>query len=62
MLPQAGVAIGLALLAAEQFPDVAEDVLAVVIASTVVFELTGPVLTRLALTRVGEATALPPSR
>lgn len=61
MLPQAGVAIGLALLAAEQFPDVAEDVLAVVIASTVVFELTGPVLTRLALTRVGEARTLPPS-
>lgn len=55
MLPQAGVAIGLGLLAADRFPDVAEDLLAVVIAATVIFELVGPILTKTALHHVGEA-------
>jgi Kef-type K+ transport system membrane component KefB len=55
LLPQAGVAIGLSLLAADRFPDVADDLLAVVITATVLFELVGPILTRLALERVGES-------
>jgi len=55
MLPQAGVAIGLALLASDRFPEVGEQLLAVVIAATVLFELVGPILTKLALERVGEA-------
>ena len=54
MLPQAGVAIGLGLLAADRFPLFAEDILAVVIAATVVFELIGPILTNQALKQVGE--------
>jgi Kef-type K+ transport system membrane component KefB len=57
MLPQAGVAIGLSLLAAERFPEIADDVVAVVIAATVVFELTGPIMTRRALDAVGESGA-----
>ena len=55
MLPQAGVAIGLTLLAAERFPNLAEDLLAIVIAATVVFELTGPIMAKAALDHVGEA-------
>lgn len=51
LLPQAGVALGLALLARDQLPEGGADVVAVVIASTVVFELTGPFLTRVAVTR-----------
>lgn len=51
LTPQAGVALGLALLAEERLPRVGSDVVAVVIASTVVFELIGPVLTGLALRR-----------
>ncbi len=54
MLPQAGVAIGLGLLAADRCPFFAEDILAVVIAATVVFELIGPILTNTALKHVGE--------
>lgn len=54
LLPQAGVALGLALLAAERSPDVADRLLAVVVATTVLFELVGTALARVALVR-GEA-------
>lgn len=57
LLPQAGVALGLALLARERFPDLAEIIVPVVVVSTVIFELAGPVMTRLALQRTGEAGA-----
>ncbi len=53
MLPQAGVAIGMALITANRFPETAEVVLTVVVTTTVVFELFGPALTRLALARAG---------
>ncbi|MFO7777264.1 MAG: cation:proton antiporter [Nitriliruptoraceae bacterium] len=51
LLPQAGVALGLALLADQQLPEVGGDVLAIVVGATVVFELVGPLATRLALDR-----------
>jgi Kef-type K+ transport system membrane component KefB len=51
LLPQAGVAIGMALLAAQRFPQRASLILSLVVATTVVFELLGPVFTRLALHR-----------
>jgi Kef-type K+ transport system membrane component KefB len=54
LLPQAGVAIGMGLVAAERLPELRSTVLPIVIGSTVVFEVLGPVLTRLALSRVGE--------
>jgi len=49
LLPQAGVPIGLALLAVNQFPEYEHTILPIVIASTVAFDLIGPILTRLAL-------------
>jgi Kef-type K+ transport system membrane component KefB len=54
LLPQAGVAIGMALIAAQRFPEIGDLVLSVVLASTVCFELAGPIATRWALARVGE--------
>ena len=54
MLPQAGVAIGLTLLAVERFPEVADELLPVVIAATMLFELVGPFGTSVALQRMGE--------
>ncbi len=54
LLPQAGVALGLALVAEQRLPGVGENLLPLVIASTVVFELVGPSCTRLALRRAGE--------
>lgn len=46
LTPQAGVAIGMALLAAERFPEFSDTILPVVVASTIIFELIGPVLVR----------------
>jgi Kef-type K+ transport system membrane component KefB len=54
VLPQAGVALGLALVAAQAFPELRHLILPTVFGSTVVFELAGPVATRFALRRVGE--------
>jgi Kef-type K+ transport system membrane component KefB len=51
MLPQAGVALGLALVAAEELPDHRTTIVPVVVASTVVFELVGPIATRVAVAR-----------
>lgn len=49
MLPQAGAAMGMALVATQQFPDYAQILLTIVIGSTVLFEIVGPVFTRMAL-------------
>lgn len=49
LLPQAGVAIGLALLAAQRFPETAQVVLTTVVASTIILETVGPVFARQAI-------------
>ncbi|MGB5329983.1 MAG: cation:proton antiporter [Gammaproteobacteria bacterium] len=51
LLPQAGVAIGMALVASNRFPEYRQIMLPIVIASTIVFEIIGPVFTRLAIQR-----------
>ncbi len=53
LLPQAGVAIGMALVASNYFPEYRQILLSVVISSTIFFEIIGPVFTRLAIKRVG---------
>ena len=57
LLPQAGVAIGMALAAANDFPAYRQILLTVVISSTVFFEIIGPVFTRLALEHVKESNS-----
>ncbi len=54
LMPQAGVALGMALVAAQRFPDLSDIILPVVIGATVLFEVIGPVLTRRALILAGE--------
>ncbi len=49
MLPQAGVAIGMALVASNLFEQYAQTILNIVIASTVFFELFGPLFVKRAL-------------
>jgi Kef-type K+ transport system membrane component KefB len=51
LLPQAGVAMGMALIASDRFPAVSEILIPIAVGGTVVFEITGPILTRLALRR-----------
>lgn len=54
LVPQAGVAIGLSLLAAKALPEVGATIQAVVLCGTFIYELCGPVCTKLALKKAGE--------
>jgi Kef-type K+ transport system membrane component KefB len=54
LMPQAGVALGMALVATQRFPQFSETIFPVVIGATVLFEAIGPVLTRTALVHVGD--------
>ncbi|ALP52040.1 sodium:proton antiporter [Candidatus Tenderia electrophaga] len=51
MLPQAGAAMGMALMAAAEFPEYRQVLLSVVISSTIFFEIIGPIMTRIAIRR-----------
>ena len=51
LLPQAGVAVGMALIAARAMPDIAHQIIALTIGTTIAFELFGPVLTLWAVRR-----------
>ncbi|MBF0628328.1 MAG: cation:proton antiporter [Magnetococcales bacterium] len=54
LLPQAGVAMSMTFIAVQRFPDLTDLLLPVVISGVMVFELIGPVMTRIALIRSGE--------
>lgn len=52
LLPQAGVAIGMALVASKHFPEYRQILLSVIISSTIFFEIIGPVFSRMAVQQV----------
>jgi Kef-type K+ transport system membrane component KefB len=52
LMPMAGVEIGMALIAANKFPEFRQLLLTLVISSTVIYELIGPPLTRYAIKKV----------
>jgi Kef-type K+ transport system membrane component KefB len=54
LLPQAGVSLGMALLASQRFPQFESFLLPVVLASTIIFEVTTPLITRRALTQAAQ--------
>ena len=54
LLPQAGVAIGMAQLSLTVVPEYGEQIRAVILCATLVYELVGPLLTKIALTKAGE--------
>jgi hypothetical protein len=54
LLLQAGVAIGMALMASNRFPEYRQLLLSVVINTPVFFEINGPVFTRLAIRRANQ--------
>jgi len=55
LLAQAGLAVGLTIATERRFPDFAPEVTAIILASVVVYEMFGPLSTRFALVRSGEA-------
>jgi len=56
LLPQAGVALGCALIAKNDFPEVGGMIFTTIVATTVIYELFGPLCTKYALQKVGEIT------
>jgi Kef-type K+ transport system membrane component KefB len=62
ILPQAGVALGFALLAKERLPEIGGAILPLVIATTVLFEVSGPLFARRHLYRAGETSNAPGPR
>lgn len=55
LLPQAGVALGIVLVGAENVPTSTDILMPTIVAATVVFELVGPVAARYAIVSLGEA-------
>ncbi|MEI8216597.1 MAG: cation:proton antiporter [Eubacteriales bacterium] len=58
LLPQAGVAIGLATVAADLFPEMASQILNLILGAVFVFEFIGPAITKKILMKCGECGAL----
>jgi Kef-type K+ transport system membrane component KefB len=54
LTPQAGVALGIGLVAKITFPDFGNYIFTIIAATSVVFELVGPLLTKYSLVRAGE--------
>ncbi len=59
LVPQAGVALGMALVAGDQLPDYKDILLTIVVGTTIIFELIGPVLTQIALLKAKEGSEQP---
>ena len=54
LIPQAGVAIGLATLSLTVVPEFGQTIKVIILAGTVIYELVGPVATKIALTKAGD--------
>jgi Kef-type K+ transport system membrane component KefB len=54
LAPQAGVALGVGLVAKTTFPDLGNYIFTIIAATSVIFELVGPVLTKFSLIKAGE--------
>ena len=54
LIPQAGVAIGLSLIAVNSFPGFGAEIRSIILAATLVYELIGPLVAKTTLAKAGE--------
>lgn len=54
MLPQAGVSIGLAVIAQEHYPEIGNNLSAIVLSGVVFHEILGPLFAKIAIERAQE--------
>ena len=54
LIPQAGVALGCALIAKDTFPEFGGIIFTTIVATTIIYELIGPICTKVALEKAGE--------
>lgn len=57
LIPQAGVAIGLTLVAQEAVPEHASVIRAVILCATLIYEIVGPMISKICLQKAGEIKA-----
>jgi len=57
LVPQAGVAIGLSLIATQVVPEYGAQIRAIILCGTLIYELVGPFITKLSLKKAGEIPA-----
>ena len=62
LMPQAGVALGLILVAESIVPDFAPQIRTVILCSTFIYSILGPSVAKWALTKAGEISPLPDSQ
>ena len=55
LFAQAGVTLGLAIVARSQFPEIGNEIFTIIIGTTIIFEIIGPLTCKFALIKVGEA-------
>ncbi|MFH1848087.1 MAG: cation:proton antiporter [Candidatus Omnitrophota bacterium] len=54
LVPQAGVALGCALIAKASFPEIGDIIFTTILATTIIYEIIGPMCTKFALTAAGD--------
>nr|MBC8279139.1 CBS domain-containing protein [FCB group bacterium] len=54
LLTQAGVAVGLSMLAVEKLPDIGREIESIIVTTVIFFEIAGTILVRFAVVRAGE--------
>ena len=59
LIPQAGVAIGIAQLVVRELPEYGASIQAVILCATLIYELVGPVVTKFSLIKAGEIEVEP---
>ena len=59
LIPQAGVAIGIAQLVVKELPEYGASIQAVILCATLIYELVGPVITKYSLIKAGEIEVEP---
>ena len=59
LIPQAGVAIGIAQLVVKELPEYGASIQAVILCATLIYELVGPVITKYSLIKAGEIAVEP---
>lgn len=58
LLTQGGISIGLSSIVASELPQFSESIITVILFSVLVFEILGPILAKIAITRAGEVDGM----
>lgn len=58
LLPQGGISIGLSMIVARELPDFSSEIVTLILFSVLVFEISGPILAKIAITKAGEVNGL----